>query len=70
MAKLSYVDGDCKSSCSLSYPLKVGSAGFAIPGHRFAVLDQNYQELPTAVLVFCNGPSTSIDVVSKALWWQ
>ncbi|MBD0095869.1 hypothetical protein IAF33_19025, partial [Acinetobacter baumannii] len=28
-------------------PLKVGSAGFAIPGHRFAVLDQNYQELPT-----------------------
>ncbi|NYB16340.1 MAG: AMP-binding protein [Acinetobacter baumannii] len=32
---------------ALEHPLKVGSAGFAIPGHRFAVLDQNYQELPT-----------------------
>ena len=30
---------------ALEHPLKVGSAGFAIPGHRFAVLDPNHQEV-------------------------
>ena len=37
---------------ALEHPLKVGSAGFAIPGHRFAVLDQNYQNCQLVVLVF------------------
>ncbi|MFW0757845.1 AMP-binding protein [Pseudomonas sp. H11T01] len=30
----------------LEHPVHVGSAGFASPGHRIVVLDDNYQELP------------------------
>ncbi|GAA5004852.1 acyl-CoA synthetase [Acinetobacter puyangensis] len=30
---------------ALSHHVKIGSAGFAIPGHRFAVLDEQYQEV-------------------------
>lgn len=30
---------------ALEHVIKIGSAGFAIPGHRFAVLDENHQEL-------------------------
>ncbi len=37
---------------ALEHPLKVGSAGFAIPGHRFAVLDQIIKNYQQVVLVF------------------
>ncbi len=30
---------------ALEHPKKVGSAGYAIPGHRFVVLDSQHQEL-------------------------
>ncbi|ENV76639.1 AMP-binding protein [Acinetobacter ursingii] len=30
---------------ALEHVIKIGSAGFAIPGHRFVVLDENHQEL-------------------------
>nr|WP_130802619.1 AMP-binding protein [Acinetobacter ihumii] len=30
---------------ALAHVIKIGSAGFAIPGHRFVVLDENFQEL-------------------------
>ncbi|UVJ42275.1 AMP-binding protein [Pseudomonas sp. LS1212] len=30
----------------LQHPVHMGSAGFAVPGHRIVVLDENHQELP------------------------
>ncbi|MBK0062930.1 MULTISPECIES: AMP-binding protein [unclassified Acinetobacter] len=30
---------------ALEHVIKIGSAGFAIPGHRFAVLDESFEEL-------------------------
>ncbi|WP_155519211.1 AMP-binding protein, partial [Lactobacillus delbrueckii] len=30
----------------LAHPVHIGSAGFASPGHRIVVLDDDYQELP------------------------
>ena len=48
---------------ALEHPIKVGSAGFANPGHRFAVLDQNHQqvdsgEIGTLVIDFAQSPLT------------
>ncbi len=48
---------------ALEHPIKVGSAGFANPGHRFAVLDQNHQELEkggigTLAIDFSESPLT------------
>jgi acetyl-CoA synthetase len=31
----------------LKHPVHMGAAGFAVPGHRIVVLDENNQELPT-----------------------
>ena len=48
---------------ALEHPIKVGSAGFANPGHRFAVLDQNHQqvdsgEIGTLAIDFAQSPLT------------
>ena len=48
---------------ALAHPIKVGSAGFANPGHRFAVLDQNNQEVErggigTLAIDFSQSPLT------------
>ena len=36
---------------ALEHHKKIGSAGFAIPGHRFAVLNKEHQEVEKVVLV-------------------
>ena len=48
---------------ALEHPIKVGSAGFANPGHRFAVLDQDHQEVEiggigTLAIDFAQSPLT------------
>ncbi|MFW1857206.1 AMP-binding protein [Acinetobacter defluvii] len=48
---------------ALAHPIKVGSAGFANPGHRFAVLNQNYEEVErggigTLAIDFSQSPLT------------
>lgn len=48
---------------ALQHPVKIGSAGFANPGHRFAVLNQNHEEVErgeigTLAIDFSQSPLT------------
>ncbi len=48
---------------ALQHPIKIGSAGFANPGHRFAVLNQNHEEVErggigTLAIDFSQSPLT------------
>lgn len=48
---------------ALQHPIKIGSAGFANPGHRFAVLNQNHEEVErggigTLAIDFSKSPLT------------
>lgn len=48
---------------ALQHPVKIGSAGFANPGHRFAVLNQNHEEVErgeigTLAIDFSKSPLT------------
>ena len=49
---------------ALEHPIKVGSAGFANPGHRFAVLDQNHQEVESGGI-----GTLAIDFAQSPLTW-
>ncbi len=49
---------------ALEHPKKVGSAGYAIPGHRFCVLDEQYQELPPGSI-----GTLAIDCAASPLFW-
>lgn len=49
---------------ALAHHKKIGSAGFAIPGHRFCVLDEQQQELPQ------DGIGTlAIDCSASPMFW-
>ena len=49
---------------ALAHPKKVGSAGFAIPGHRFAVLNAQHQEVKQGEV-----GTLAIDCSKSALFW-
>ena len=49
---------------ALKHPIKIGSAGFANPGHRFAVLDANNQEVETGGI-----GTLAIDFAQSPLTW-
>ena len=49
---------------ALEHPKKVGSAGFAIPGHRFAVLNEQHQEVATGEV-----GTLAIDCSQSPLFW-
>ncbi len=49
---------------ALAHPKKVGSAGYAIPGHRFCVLDEQHQELPQGSI-----GTLAIDCAASPLFW-
>ena len=49
---------------ALEHPIKVGSAGFANPGHRFAVLYQHHQEVETGGI-----GTLAIDFAQSPLTW-
>lgn len=49
---------------ALEHPKKVGSAGFAIPGHRFAVLNEQHQEVATGEI-----GTLAIDCSQSPLFW-
>lgn len=49
---------------ALKHPIKVGSAGYAIPGYRFVVLDENHQELPSGSIGVL-----AIDSAASPLFW-
>ncbi|MHA3892864.1 AMP-binding protein [Acinetobacter sp. GXMZU3951] len=49
---------------ALAHPKKVGSAGFAIPGHRFAVLNSEHQELAEG-----EAGTLAIDCSQSPLFW-
>lgn len=49
---------------ALAHPKKVGSAGFAIPGHRFAVLNAQHQEVEQGEV-----GTLAIDCSQSALFW-
>ncbi|MFW2148091.1 AMP-binding protein [Acinetobacter sp. TY1] len=49
---------------ALEHPIKVGSAGFANPGHRFAVLDQHHQEVESGGI-----GTLAIDFAQSPLTW-
>lgn len=49
---------------ALEHPKKVGSAGFAIPGHRFAVLNEQHQEVEKGRI-----GTLAIDCSQSPLFW-
>lgn len=49
---------------ALEHPKKVGSAGFAIPGHRFAVLNEQHQEVEKGQV-----GTLAIDCSQSPLFW-
>ncbi|OTG83044.1 AMP-binding protein [Acinetobacter sp. ANC 4648] len=49
---------------ALQHPIKIGSAGYANPGHRFAVLNQNNEELEIGGI-----GTLAIDFSQSALAW-
>lgn len=49
---------------ALAHPIKVGSAGFANPGHRFAVLNQDYKEVTVGEI-----GTLAIDFKQSPLTW-
>ncbi|MGY5393028.1 AMP-binding protein [Acinetobacter sp. NigerLNRRAM0016] len=49
---------------ALEHPKKVGSAGFAIPGHRFAVLNEQHQEVEKGHV-----GTLAIDCSQSPLFW-
>jgi acetyl-CoA synthetase len=49
---------------ALEHPKKVGSAGFAIPGHRFAVLNEQHQEVAIGEV-----GTLAIDCSQSPLFW-
>ncbi|TCM61440.1 acetyl-CoA synthetase [Acinetobacter calcoaceticus] len=49
---------------ALAHPKKVGSAGYAIPGHRFCVLDAQHQELEIGGI-----GTLAIDCSASPLFW-
>ncbi|GAB7531197.1 acyl-CoA synthetase [Pseudomonas sp. 3A(2025)] len=49
---------------ALAHPVRLGAAGFAMPGHRVVVVDENLQELPAGV------PGTlALDMQQSPLFW-
>lgn len=49
---------------ALEHPKKVGSAGYAIPGHRFCVLDEQHQEVAEGGI-----GTLAIDCAASPLFW-
>lgn len=49
---------------ALKHHIKVGSAGYAMPGYRFAVLDEHYQELPSGSIGIL-----AVDSAASPLFW-
>ncbi|MFC2996569.1 AMP-binding protein [Acinetobacter sichuanensis] len=49
---------------ALQHPVKIGSAGFANPGHRFAVLNQNHEEVERGEI-----GALAIDFSQSPLTW-